>query len=117
MAKWRMADVMDKRQGLREVNIQIEGFGNGARDLRDFEGMRQTIAKVIGVTSSEDLRLCFQPAKGSRMNNAVAIACIFATIWVRWFGKAAATGVGPLHGPGGKRGVAFDGCSSGLMSV
>jgi len=41
--------------------------GNRASNLRNFQCVSQAIAKVIGITASKNLRLGFQPAKGSRM--------------------------------------------------
>src|SRR3954464_11485165 len=63
MAERRMSDVMHQRQGFDKVNVQAKLGGDGARNLGDFNGVSQTIAKMIGVAPSEDLRLSFQPAK------------------------------------------------------
>ena len=43
-------------------------------NLRDFNRVRQPVAEVIGELGRKNLRLILQPAKGARMNNAVAIA-------------------------------------------
>jgi len=59
--------------------------------LGNFKGMRQAIAKMIGITSGEDLCFGFKSAKGTRMYDAIAIACIFSAIWVRLFGVTAAS--------------------------
>ena len=59
----RMADVMDEREGFREIDIQRERVRNGAGDLRNFEGVCESIAKVIGETRSENLCFGFETAK------------------------------------------------------
>ncbi len=69
-----MADVVDQGERLGEVLVQTECGGDGARNLRDFHGVRQAAAKVIGVTVSEDLRLAREAAKGTGMNDAGAVA-------------------------------------------
>src|ERR1041385_6294627 len=46
--EWRMANIVHQGQGLDQVNVQSQLRRNGARNLRHFEGMRQTIAEVIG---------------------------------------------------------------------
>ena len=45
---------------------------------------------MIGVADREDLRLGFEAAEGARMNDAVAIARVFAAVGMRWFRIAAA---------------------------
>ena len=48
--------------------------GDGAGDLRDFDGMGEPVAEVIGVAAGEDLGLGFQAAKSAGMDHAVAVA-------------------------------------------
>src|SRR3954468_14359826 len=47
MPKRRVADVVNERQRLRQVGVQIESAGNRARDLRHFQRVREAITKVI----------------------------------------------------------------------
>ena len=46
--EWRVADIVRQRQSLRQVFAQAQGRGDGARDLRDLDGVRQPVAEVIG---------------------------------------------------------------------
>ena len=46
----------------------------GARDLRNFNGVREPVAKMVGVAAGENLGLGFQPAKRPRMDYPVAVA-------------------------------------------
>src|ERR1017187_8218093 len=39
VAEGRVADVVDEREGFGEIDVEVEGSGDGAGDLRDFEGV------------------------------------------------------------------------------
>jgi len=60
--------------------------GDGARDLRHFNRVRQPVAEVIGITAGEDLRLRFQPPKGAGVNDTVAVALKIVAVGVRRLG-------------------------------
>ncbi len=47
--------------------------GDGARDLRDFKRMRQTIPEMIGIAAGKNLGLGLKPSKGAGMDNAIAV--------------------------------------------
>src|SRR5260221_4801408 len=100
VAKGWVADVVDKGKRFRELYIDAERGGNGARDLRDLERMREAIAKVIRVASGEGLGLGFEPAKAARIHDAVAVPRKFAPVGVRLFRKAPAAPCLRAHGPG-----------------
>jgi hypothetical protein len=95
VAKWRMADVVDQRQRFGERHIQAKGRRQGARDLRDFERMRQAAAEMIGGAVAwqvrEDLRFSGETAKGPGMQDARSVACEGSAVGVREFA------VGPLR--------------------
>src|SRR5260370_31488720 len=74
----RMPEVVDECQGFGEFRVQAGRRSHRSGDLRDFEGMCEAGAKMIGEACSKDLGLRFRPAKRSRMNDAVAVAGIFA---------------------------------------
>src|SRR6266436_10140875 len=59
----RVPDVMHQSQRLSEIGIEPERSRHGARNLGHFQRMCETIAKVIGIPRSEDLRFCFQAPK------------------------------------------------------
>src|SRR6202044_1467711 len=61
----RMTYVVYQGQSLGKLGIQPQRVRNGARNLRDLYRVRQTIAKVVGVTRGENLRLGFQATKGT----------------------------------------------------
>ncbi len=65
---------MHQRQRLDQIHIQVERRGDGARDLRHLDGVRQARAEVVGVAAREDLRLVLQPPEGAGVNDAVAVA-------------------------------------------
>ncbi len=80
MPERRMSDVVRQRQRLRQILIEPESVRHGARDLRHLDGMRQTVAEVIGESRREHLRLVFQAPERAGMNDAVAIALKFIAI-------------------------------------
>ena len=42
--------------------------------MGNFQSVGEPVTKVVGVAAGEDLRFVFQPAKGTGMNHAVAVA-------------------------------------------
>jgi hypothetical protein len=105
MAEGWMTDVVDKGQGFNQVAIKSELGPDGARNLRDLDGVRQPIAKVVGVAAGKDLRLGFQSPKGARMDNAVAIPLKVVTVRMGRLGVAASAGIFYVDGVGGESGV------------
>ena len=89
MAEGRMSDVMNQRQRLDQIAVQPELGRNGTRNLRHFDGVRQAIAKMIGLATGENLGLGFQAPEGTGMNDAVAIALKIVAVGVRGLGMAA----------------------------
>src|SRR6202789_4658729 len=80
VAEGRMADVVDERERFGEIGVEAESGGDGAGDLRDFEGVSEAVAKMVREASSENLRFGFEPAEGSRMDHAVAVARVIIAI-------------------------------------
>jgi len=85
VAKRRVANVVDKRERLGQVCVQPQRFSDGASDLRNFKGVCQPIAEMVGIARGENLCLRFQAAKGAGMNDAVAVARKFLAIGMRCF--------------------------------
>lgn len=108
VAKGGMADIVNERECFGEFRIEAQSGGNRAGDLRNFESMREAIAKVVGVTDGEDLSLGFEAAESAGMNDAVAIACIHAAIGMRRFRIAAAAREFGAHRPRRACRVQFD---------
>src|SRR5205085_10859820 len=71
--------------------------------------MRQAIAKMIGIACGEDLRFGFEAAKGTAMNDAVAVPRIGAAVGMLWLRKTAPAGFFHVHGPRSRRGGSCDG--------
>src|SRR5215469_560643 len=64
---------------------------------------------MIGITGGEDLRFCLEAAKGARMNDAVAVARVIATIRMGGFRIPPAARVLRPHRPGNKNWKLIDG--------
>src|ERR1700738_123456 len=80
MAEWRMANVMNERESFHKRRVQSESIRNSTGDLRNFDGVGQAIAKMIGETHGKNLGFGFQAAKGPRVNNTIAVANIVITV-------------------------------------
>ena len=48
MREGRMADVVGQRQRLGQILVELQHVGQGARDLRHFDGVGQAVAEVVG---------------------------------------------------------------------
>ncbi len=90
VAEGRMADVVDERERFGEIGVEAESGGDGAGDLRDFEGVSEAVAKMVGEAGGEDLRFRFETAEGARMDDAVAVARVIIAIRMLGFRIAAA---------------------------
>ena len=83
-----MADVVRERQRFGQVFIEAERGRHRPGDLRDFDGVRQAVAEVVGDAGGEDLRLVFQPPEGAGMHDAVAVTLEVVAVGVRQLGIA-----------------------------
>jgi hypothetical protein len=69
----RMSQIMGQRHGLRQVLVQTQRAGHGARHLRHLQRMGQTGAEIVALMLHEDLRLVLEPAKRGGVDDPVAI--------------------------------------------
>src|SRR5260221_7825815 len=97
VAKRRVAEVVNQGERLRQIGVQAKLHGDGARDLRDLNGVSQPVAEMIGVAAGENLRLRFQAAKGAGMDDTVTVALKVVAVGMRWLGMAASAGVFYAH--------------------
>jgi hypothetical protein len=74
MTEWRMAEIVGERQRFGEVLVQSECTRERTGNLRDLKRVRQSRAIVIALVIDEDLRFVRQPAKGSGVDDSVAVA-------------------------------------------
>ena len=74
VAERRVAEVVAKRQRLRQILIEPKRAGQRSGDLGHFERMRQPGAEMIAFVKHEDLGLVRQPAKSGGVDDAVAVA-------------------------------------------
>ena len=89
VAKGRVSDIVHQSERFGKAGVEMQGVGNGSRNLRNFDGVGQPVAKMVGVTRGENLGLGFQTAKGARVNYAVAVARVSVAVGVRRLRKAA----------------------------
>ena len=80
MPKRRMPDVVDQRQRLGQIRVEVQRSGHGARHLRHFDRVRQPVAEMIGIARGEDLRLRFEAPERPRMNHAIAVPRIVVAV-------------------------------------
>src|SRR5205823_1518494 len=88
MSKGGMDDIVHQGKRLHQINIQAQLFGNRAGNLRNLDRVGQTIAEMVRVTAGEDLRLVFQPAESTGMNDAVTVSLKIVAIGMSGLGVA-----------------------------
>ncbi len=87
MPKWWVPDVMSKGGNLNQIEVyasriivmhiqesMVKTESDTLRNLRDFQGMRQPIAKEIAFVSGKKLRFSLQSAPCRAMYNSSVIA-------------------------------------------
>ena len=74
VAERRVAEVVAERDRLGQLFVQAQHLGDRARDLRDFERVRQARAVVIAGRRKEHLRLVLEAAERLGVDDAIAIA-------------------------------------------
>jgi len=103
MPEWWVPDVVNQRECLDQVDTQSQLPCNRARDLRDFEGVGQPIAKVIRITAGKHLRFGLEPSERAGVNDSIPIAL-----------KVIAVGMGRLRMPASTRVLHRIACEHGL---
>ena len=74
MAEGGMAEIVAKRDGFREIIVELKRPSERARDLRDLDRMGEASAEMVALVIDEHLGLMGEPAEGGRMDDAVAVA-------------------------------------------
>ena len=97
VAERRVPEVVAERDRFGQLLVQPQHLGDGARDLRDLERVRQPGPVVIAGWREEHLRLVLQPPEGLAVDDAVAIALKRGTHVVFGLGPQAAARIGALR--------------------
>ncbi len=102
----RVADVVYEGERLSEVDVEAEDFGDGAGDLRDFEGVCESAAEVVAGEltglAGEDLGFAGEAAEGAGVEDAAAVADEVGAVGVGGFGmRAGGEGRGVRNGESG----------------
>src|SRR5256885_15424554 len=92
-----MPHVVRQCECFGEIDVEPERSRNGARYLRHFNGVGEAIAEMVGVTARENLRLVIKPAKGARVDHAVAVTLEVVAEGMRRLGIAASASVLDAH--------------------
>jgi len=74
MTERRMTEVVGERQRLGEIFVDAKRARHRARDLRDFEAVREARPVMVAFMIDEDLGLVGKPPEGGGMQNPVAVA-------------------------------------------
>src|SRR4029077_3606569 len=102
VAEGRVPDVVHQGQSFGEISVELQRSGDGARDLRDLQRVREPVAEMVGIPRGEDLCFCFEPAERPRMNHAVAVARVDVAVRVRRLGITPAARFPRIHRIGSK---------------
>jgi hypothetical protein len=98
VAEGRMADIMDQSERLGQVDVEAERSGDGAGDLRDFDGVSEAVAEVVGVAAGEDLGFRFKTTERSGVDNAITVALKIVAVGMLRLGITASAGLLHPHG-------------------
>ena len=83
----RVSKVMGQRQAFGQVFVEAQLAGDGARNLRHLQTVRQPRAIMVAFVVNKNLRLVSQTAEGCGMQDAVAIALKRTAGWTIGFCK------------------------------
>ena len=79
MSEGWMADIVGQSKRLSECGVEAECLRGGACDLRNLKSVREPAARMVtwqlAGNTAEDLGFACQPAEGTRVKDAGAIAC------------------------------------------
>src|SRR5580704_4722101 len=115
MPKRRMAEIMHQSKSFGQVNVESQSRGDGARDLRDFNRVRKTVAEVVGIPAGENLSLIFKTPKGASVNHTVAITLKVVSVGMERLRKAASAGVLHVHRIAGQHSRSLAAASTQLL--
>ncbi len=107
-----MAEVVAQGDGLGQVLVQVQGAGDGAGDLAQFQGVGQARAVMVAFGRDEHLGLVLQAAERLGVQDAVAIALERRAHRRRFFRPLAAA-VAAARGPR-VQGIVFPGFQFGV---
>src|SRR5271155_3310836 len=95
--RW-MADIVHQCQRFDQLDVKAKLSCDGAGNLRDLDGVRQAIAKMIRVAASEDLGFGLKPAKSPGVNDAITVALKIVAVGMLRLGVKASAGLLHPHG-------------------
>ena len=72
--KGRVAQIMGQGESLTQILVQSQRPANRPRDLRHFQCVGQTGAKIVAFVVDEHLGLVFEATEGPAMNDPVTVA-------------------------------------------
>src|SRR6185503_10812149 len=98
MAKGRVTEIVTQRDRFGELFVELQHLGDGARDLRDLEAVRQARPVVIAGRGEEDLRLVLQSPKRLAVNDPIPIVLKRRAHIVFGLGMQAASRIGAVCG-------------------
>ena len=96
VAERRVPEIVAERDRFGQLLVQPQHLGDGPRDLRHLERVRQPRAVVIAGRREEHLRLVLQPPERLAVDDAIAIALKRGPDVVFRFGPQPAARVGAL---------------------
>src|ERR671916_1383303 len=118
MTEGGVAEIVAEGDSLGQVLVEVQGAGDGARDLHHLQCVRQAGAEVVAIWGDKDLRLVHQTPEGLRVYYAVTVSLKLVAHPVRGFRDRSpeARFAGPLRG--GEKGLygAFWSVLAGLQA-
>jgi hypothetical protein len=81
MPEWRVAKIMGKRDRFNQILVQPQSARNRSAYLGHFDAVRKARSEQIALVIDENLRLVFQPAERTGVDDAVSITLKLTSSW------------------------------------
>ena len=98
----RMPQIVAEDDGLGQIFVQLKDLGDGSRDLRDLEGMRESRAVVIARGGKEHLGFVLKPSKCLAVHDSITVTLKDRTNRIFSFGTKPSPRLATLGRVGGQ---------------
>src|SRR6185295_3883119 len=78
VAEWGVAEVVGERDRFGQILVEIQSARDRTRELRHLQAVGQAGAEKVPLVVDEYLGLVFEAAEGGGVDDAIAIALVFA---------------------------------------
>jgi hypothetical protein len=96
----RVPQVVGEDHGLRQLLVETQRPGDGARDLPRLQGVGEPVPVVVAFVEHEDLGLVLQTPEGPRVDDPIAVSLKAGAVGVLRLRRQPPARLRALHGEG-----------------